>query len=173
MPATLAEQLGYRLPPANAFQRMVWTVTGTRGGAWLFARSAHHLDRGMLRLTGGRSTAAGVIAGLPPVFVTMTGARSGVQRTVPLIGIPSGGDIGLIGTRFGQSGTPAWYFNLKKTPEVQVRFGGVTAPAIAREVEGDAHDAVWEEGCRLYPGYAAYARRITDRAIHIMVLSAR
>lgn len=171
--ATLTDQLDYRLPRANAFQRLVRTFTSSKPGAWAFARSAHHIDRLLLRLSGGRLTAPGVFAGLPPVFVTMTGAKSGLTRTVPLIGIPTGGDIALIGTRFGQPGTPAWYHNLKKTPEVEVQFGNRRVPAIAREVEGPVRDEVWDEGCRVYSGYAAYASRIKDRTIRVMVLTTR
>ena len=138
----------------------------------MFARTAHHLDRALLRLSRGRLSAPGLLAGLPPVMVTMTGARTGRRRTVPLIGVPVEGDIALIGTRFGQVGTPSWYYNMKQNPEVEVAFGGRRASAFAREVEGAERDRVWEEGVRVYAGYAAYARRIQDRQIHVLVLSA-
>jgi len=168
---TLIDQLDYHAAPANGAQRFVWKITGSRPGAWLFARVAQHLDRGLLRLTDGRVTAPGFFAGLPTLFVTMRGARTGATRTVPLVGIPSDGDIALIGTRFGQHGTPAWYFNLVKTPEVELEYKGRHARALAREVDGARKDRIWDDACRVYAGYAAYARRIKDRPIHVMVLS--
>lgn len=169
----LTDAIEYVLPRPTAFHRAVWKATSSSPGAWAFAKTAHHIDRYLLRVSKGKLSAPGVFAGLPPVLVTMTGARSGLRRTVPLIGIPVDGDIALIGTRFGQPGTPAWYFNLKKTPQVEVEFGGRRAAAVAREVEaGPERDAIWARGCEVYAGYAAYARRIRDREIHVMVLSA-
>jgi len=149
----------------------MWKVSSSAPGAWLFAKTLHHVDRVLLRLTKGRVTAPGLLAGVPALVVTMTGARSGRPRVVPLIGVPAGDDIALIGTRFGQPGTPAWYFNLKKNPVVEVEFRGRRARAVAREVDGELRDQVWADAPAVYAGYAVYARRIGDREVHVMVLS--
>lgn len=166
----LIEQLGYRIPEANRLQRLVWTVSSSRPGAWLFARTLHHIDRLVLRLTRGRATAPGVLAGLPVITLATTGARSGQRREVPLVGVPSGDQIAVIGTRFGHRRTPGWYFNLRAHPQAEVGYRGRTVPVIAREAEGDERQAAWARGCELYAGYQAYARRIDHRQIHVMVL---
>ena len=44
-------------------------------------------------------------------------------------------------------------------------------PAVAREAQGDEWQAIWERARQIYGGYDAYARRIKDRQIHIMLLS--
>lgn len=48
----------------------------------------------------------------------MTGVRTGQRRTVPLLGVPAGEDIAVIGTRFGQPRTPGWYHNMRADPKV-------------------------------------------------------
>jgi deazaflavin-dependent oxidoreductase (nitroreductase family) len=168
----LVQALGYEVPEPNAAQRAMWHVSASPPGAWLFARSLHHVDKLLLEASHGRFTVPGVLAGLPVLTVVATGARSGQRRRVPLLGVPAGDDLAVIGTRFGQAGTPAWYYNLRADPDVQVEYRDKTVPATAREVEGDERAAIWTRARQLYAGYEAYARRIRDRPIHVMVLSA-
>jgi deazaflavin-dependent oxidoreductase (nitroreductase family) len=82
-----------------------------------------------------------------------------------------GDDIAIIGTRFGQPGTPGWYYNIRSDPTVEVAYRNKTVTAAAREAESEEREAIWERARQLYGGYEAYARRIRDRQIHIMVLS--
>jgi deazaflavin-dependent oxidoreductase (nitroreductase family) len=174
-PATLVvvgliDQLDYRVPEANRLQRLMWKVSSSRPGAWLFAQTLHHLDRLVLRLSRQRMTVPGVLAGLPIITLTTVGARTGRQRQVPLVGVPSGDQIAVIGTRFGHPRTPGWYFNLRAEPRAEVGYRGRAVPVVAREADGDERAAVWATGCRIYAGYQAYARRIDHRQIHVMVL---
>lgn len=156
----LIDQLGYRVPVANRFQRLVWKVSSSRPGAWLFAKTLHHIDRILLRLSRQRATVPGVLAGLPVITLATTGARTGQRREVPLVGVPSGDEIAVIGTRFGHARTPGWYFNLRAEPRAEVGYRGRTVSV----------EAVWARGCEIYAGYQAYARRIDHRQIHVMVL---
>jgi deazaflavin-dependent oxidoreductase (nitroreductase family) len=166
-------QLGYQVSEANGFHRLVWKVSSSRPGSWAFARSLHHVDRLLLRATRGRVTVPSLLAGLPVITLTTTGARTGKRREVPLVGVPHGDDLAVIGTRFGQANTPGWWFNLRADPHAEVGWRGRTAAVAAREAEGAERDEVWDQGCRLYAGYQAYARRITGREVHVMVLEAR
>lgn len=166
----LIDQLDYRVPEANRFHRLVWKVSSSRPGAWSFAKSLHHVDRLLLRLTRGRATVPGVLAGLPVITLATTGARTGRRREVPLVGVPSGDQIAIIGTRFGQSRTPGWYFNLRADPTAEVGYRGRAVPVVAREAEGAEREAAWDRGCQIYAGYQAYARRLDHRQIHVMVL---
>jgi deazaflavin-dependent oxidoreductase (nitroreductase family) len=88
-----------------------------------------------------------------------------------LLGVPSAGDLAVIGTRFGQKGTPGWYYNLRADRAIQVAYQGKSTAAVAREVQGEEWQAIWERARQIYGGYEAYARRIKDRQIHIMLLS--
>lgn len=167
----LVQELDYEVPQPNAVQRAVWRVTSSKPGAWLFARTSHHIDRFLLKVSGGRWTAARLLAGIPVITLVSTGARSGQRRSTPLLGVPLGDDLAIIGTRFGQHGTPGWYFNLRKQPSAEVVCNSRTVTVLAREAEGSEWQEAWSGARRLYSGYDAYARRITDRKIHIMVLS--
>jgi hypothetical protein len=52
-----------------------------------------------------------------------------------------------------------------------LRYHGTSLAVTAREAAGAEWDEIWDRGCAFYAGYAAYARRIKDRPIHIFVLS--
>ena len=169
----LIDRLDYRVTEANSLQRLVWKVSSSRPGAWLFAKTLHHVDRLVLRLSRERVTVPGLLAGLPVITLATTGARTGRRREIPLVGVPAGDQLdqlAVIGTRFGQPRTPAWYFNLRAEPRAEVGYRGRTVPVVAREAEGDEREAVWARGCEIYAGYQAYARRIDHRQIHVMVL---
>jgi len=150
----------------------MWRITSSRPGAWLFARVSHHIDLFVLKVSGGRWTVARLLAGIPVITLVTTGARTGQRRATPLLGVPMGDDLAIIGTRFGQHGTPGWYFNLRKQPSAEVACNNRTVAVLAREAEGSEWQEAWDGARRLYAGYEAYARRITDRQVHIMVLSA-
>jgi len=60
---------------------------------------------------------------------------------------------------------------LRAKPTLEVAYQGKTVAAVAREVQGDEWSAAWAQARKIYAGYEAYARRIHDRPIHIMVLT--
>ena len=168
----IIRDLGYQVPSPNKAQRAVWKISASRPGSWLFARSLHHVDKAVLAVSRGRVTSAGLLAGIPVLTITTTGARTNVPRTVPLLGVPYGDDIAIIGTRFGQPGTPGWYYNLRANPAAEVTYRDRTVRAVAHEAGDEEREAIWDQARSIYAGYEAYARRITDRKIRIMVLIA-
>jgi deazaflavin-dependent oxidoreductase (nitroreductase family) len=168
----LVQALDYTLPASNAFQRAMWPISSSRPGAWLFARSLPQIDTLVLRISRGRVTLTGVTGGIPVLTITTTGARSGRRRTTPLMGVPFGGDIAIIGAHFGQPGTPGWYYNLRAQPRAEVTYRNRTVPATARQADPDERRAILGQARTIYRGYEAYARHITDREIPIMILTA-
>jgi deazaflavin-dependent oxidoreductase (nitroreductase family) len=145
-------------------------VASTRSGAWFFARTLDHVDLALLRLTRGRVTVPEILAGIPVLTVTTTGARTGQRRSAPLLGVPAGDDIAVIGTSFGQPRTPGWYHNMRADPQVEVTYRDKTVKAVAREADGEESQAIWDRARTIYLGYQAYASRIKTRPIHIMIL---
>jgi deazaflavin-dependent oxidoreductase (nitroreductase family) len=131
------------------------------------------MDRVVLGRSGGRFSVPEILAGIPIVTIITTGARTGQRRETPLLGVPVEGDLAVIGTRFGQPGTPGWYYNLRAQPMVELTYRGKLVPARAREAEGEEWSTIWDRARHIYAGYEAYARRINDRRIHIMVLNER
>jgi deazaflavin-dependent oxidoreductase (nitroreductase family) len=153
----------------NVFERTVRRVIATRPAAWLLARTGHHLDNATLRLSGGRVMASVLVTGLPIIALTTTGARSGRPRTVPLVGIPDGDRLILIASNWGQAKHPAWYYNVRATPQVTITHNGQTRPYVAREVMGEERERCWAKAVALYPGYRGYAAR-AGRGIPVVVV---
>jgi deazaflavin-dependent oxidoreductase (nitroreductase family) len=128
------------------------------------------VDRLLLRLTDGRTTVTALFIGLPPIWLTTTGARSGASRTVPLLAIPIGDDLALLGTSFGQERTPAWVYNIECDPNVVVSYRGVSVPSQARPARDEEVAGIWQLAGSLYPGYLRYEERASHRRIRVFVL---
>lgn len=155
---------------ANPFQKALRRVAASGPGAWLFARVLHRVDRPVYRLTRGRHTFAGLLSGIPVVMLTTTGARSGKPRSVPVLGLPTAEGLAVIASSFGQHRHPGWYHNLRANPEGSVTVDGQPHRFRAVEAEGERRRQIWEEGLRVYPGWAQYERRATNRRIAVFVL---
>jgi deazaflavin-dependent oxidoreductase (nitroreductase family) len=165
-----ATELGYRHHRGNPFQRGVQATASTRPGAWAFAHLLPPLDRVTHRLTKGRTTLPAVLAGLPTLMVTTTGRRSGRARTTPLIAVPVGDDLALLGTNFGQPATPAWVLNLEADPRASVDYEGRRCEVVARPATDGERSRVWAASSGVYGGYQKYRSRVTGRDIRIFVL---
>jgi deazaflavin-dependent oxidoreductase (nitroreductase family) len=166
----IMQEFDYQVGTPNAAQVAMQHIAATAAGAWFFARTLDHIDLALLRFSRGQVTFPGVVAGLPVLTVTTTGARTGQRRSAPLVGVPAGDDIAVIGTSFGQLRTPGWYYNMRADPTVEVTYRDKTVKAIAREADGEEKQAIWDRARTMYAGYEAYARRIKHRQIHIMIL---
>lgn len=167
----LQADLGYRVRPPNLVQTATQRFAATRPGARLFALTAHHVDAWLLRRTRGRTSLAGVTAGIPVVTVTTTGRRSGQPRPLPLLGVPVGDDLALIGTNFGRASLPAWYLNLAADPHAVVDYRDRRVAVVAREATGDEWESVMRAAAAIYRGYDAYRARIAGRPIPVLVLT--
>jgi deazaflavin-dependent oxidoreductase (nitroreductase family) len=139
-------------------------------GSWLFARVLHRIDRPIYRLTGGRHTLASLVSGLPVVMLTTTGARSGQQRTLPVLGLPTADGLAVIASNFGQERHPSWYYNLRANPQGYVTVDGRRSAFRASEARGEVRARIWQEGLNVYPGWSQYERRASHREIAVFVL---
>ena len=166
----IAADLGYEHRRPGVLRRGIQAFGASTPGAWFFSKTLEPMDRACRRLTKGRTSLPQVLAGLPVLFVTTTGRRSGQRRTSPLIAVPSGDTLALLGTNFGQSSTPGWVFNLEAEPSASVRYREAAVDVRARPATDEERAAVWEAADAVYPGYAKYRDRITDRDIRIFVL---
>jgi len=155
---------------ANSVQRFLRRLASGGPGAWVFSRVMHRVDRPVHRLTRGRYTLGSLLSGLPVVMLTTVGARTGRPRTVPVLGLPFGGGLGVIASNFGQHRQPAWYYNLRANPDAQVIVDGVRRRVRAVEADADQRAEIWEEGLRVYPGFSQYERRASHRRISVFVL---
>ena len=161
---------GMRFDEANALQRGIRRLAGTRPMAWLSARVMHHLDGPVLRRSGGRHSVASAITGLPIVSLTTVGARSGQPRTLPIIGVPDGDRLVLVASNYGQQRNPGWYYNLRADPRCSVAFRGVRYEMEAYEAEGEERERLWDLDLSVYPARNHYAKRAAGRRLPVMVL---
>ena len=161
---------GMRFDEANALQRGIRRLAGTRPMAWLSARVMHHLDGPVLRRSGGRHSVASAITGLPIVSLTTVGARSGQPRTLPIIGVPDGDRLVLVASNYGQQRNPGWYYNLRADPRCSVAFRGDRYEMEAYEAEGEERERLWDLDLSVYPARNHYAERAAGRRIPVMVL---
>ena len=170
---SLIEAIRYEMRPVNAAQRVFQRGASTKAGAWTFSKLAHRVDRRLLKFTHGRTAVATLMAGLPIITVTTTGAKTGLPRSLPLLGIPIDGDLALIGTNFGQTNTPGWVYNLEADPTGQVSYRDRVVDVNARRANPEETEAVLAAAARVYPGYDKYRERITGREVKVFVLGAR
>jgi deazaflavin-dependent oxidoreductase (nitroreductase family) len=117
------------------------------------------IDLALLRLTRGRVTLLS-ITGLPNLFLTVPGRRTGQLRTTPLLGIPYEGCFLIAGSNFGLSQTPGWVHNLRRVGRAEIRVGGRTQRVSVREVSGEERDHLYEVMTQTWPNYRRYAQRV-------------
>jgi deazaflavin-dependent oxidoreductase (nitroreductase family) len=159
-----------RYDEANAVQRLFRNAAGTRPTARFFAAVLHHVDRPVMRASHGRASATAALTGLPIVELTTTGAKTGLARTLPIVGVPDGDRLVLVASNYGNPRHPAWYHNLRAHPECTVRFRGQELTMRAYEAEGDERERLWQLDSTVYPTRAAYAQWTDGRRIPVMVL---
>ena len=104
------------------------------------------------------------------VLVTMRGAKSGREMTLPLEFLEIDGAAHIYATRGGGPRHPAWYFNLLANPEVTVEQGTETYRARAQELKGAERDAAWRALVAMKPRFAEYEAK-TDRVFPVFRLN--
>ena len=167
------DELGYVLKPANAAQRLTQRIAASGPGAWLFQRTLYPVDKVLYARTDGRLTVPGLMAGLPVIMLTTTGAKSGEPRSMPLVGIPLGDDLAVIGSNYGQQRTPGWVYNLEADPTATVSYRDRAVEVTARAASDAETDEAFEIAASFYPGYGKYRARASHRTIRVFVLEPR
>jgi len=155
---------------ANPLRKAVRRIAATGPGSWVLARTLHHVDRVVYRATRGRTTLASILSGLPVVMLTTTGAKSGRRIASPLLGMPEGEGIVVVGSNFGQAHHPAWIHNLRADPQAELTTNGSSQRVVAHEVTGAERDRLLALASEIYPGFPHYVRRAAPRQIRVLRL---
>ena len=119
------------------------------------------------RANGGETF--GPFKGRPLLLLTTTGARSGEQRTTPLVYTRDGDDFVIIASMGGAPRHPSWYFNIKEFPLVSVEVGAEKFHANARITEGPERDRLYAQQADTMPAFKEYQAK-TTRQIPVVVL---
>jgi len=122
------------------------------------------------KLTGGRLM--GTFQGLPVVLITMTGAKSGEKRTIPLMYVPYKEGVIIVASQGGAPKSPVWHKNLEADPNIEAQYKSKKMKLRARRVDDAEKAEVWPTCCKHYPAFDDYQKR-TDRNIPVYVCEPR
>ena len=153
--------------PKTRFERLAERFASSRPGGWFFLNVANRIDPTLLRLSRGRLSLA---VGQPVLLLTTRGARSGQPRSTPLLYGRDGDRLVLVASKAGSPQHPAWYRNLKASPEVEVIVRGRSGRYRAHEAEGEERERLWASAVEQYAGYDVYQGRAGTRRIPVVVL---
>jgi|SRR5918997_3954483 deazaflavin-dependent oxidoreductase (nitroreductase family) len=121
------------------------------------------------RANAGR--VGGMFEGASMILIHHIGAKSGIERVVPLVHFPEDDDhTVIVASAGGAPSHPAWFHNLKANPKIDVEVGAETYTVVAEEITGPERAEVWERVTTTAPGFADYQRK-TDRVIPLLRLT--
>ena len=152
---------------AERRRRMQQAFARSRVGTWIALNVTPWIDRRLLRATRGRLSS---FAGTPVGLLAVRGARSGVERRIPLVFTTDGGRIVLVASKGGSPTHPAWYHNCVANPDVQFTAAGRTRRYTARVTTPAERAELWPRVNDVYAGYDVYQLRASDRTIPLVVL---
>jgi deazaflavin-dependent oxidoreductase (nitroreductase family) len=112
---------------------------------------------------------AGALRGRPVVVLTTVGAKTGKLRKTALMRVEHEGVYAVVASLGGSPRNPAWYYNLRANPHVELQDGAVRRDYLAHEATGEEKALWWERAVETWPDYAGYQKR-TKRQIPVFVL---
>jgi deazaflavin-dependent oxidoreductase (nitroreductase family) len=111
----------------------------------------------------------GPFEGAPVLLLTSTGAKSGQQRTTPVVYQKDGDRMVIFASKAGAPENPAWYHNLVANPTATVEVGPDTVEVEAIVAEGDERERLFSRQKELMPQFADYEQK-TTRQIPVVAL---
>lgn len=111
----------------------------------------------------------GQFEGAPMVLLTTTGAKSGQERTIPLVYFPLDGKVIIVASKGGAPTHPDWYHNLVANPTATVEIGTEKYQATAVALEGVDRDETFAKIVAVMPGFGEYQAN-TERTIPVIEL---
>lgn len=120
----------------------------------------------LLRATKGRRFNMGGRV----LLLTTTGAKSGKQRTTPLMYLElEDGSYAVAASAAGASNSPGWFHNVRKHPRVEIEIDGEVKSGTAQVAEGEHRDELYERFKQMDARFAGYEAK-TDRVIPVVTL---
>lgn len=156
---------------ASPLVRRLTPFALSKPATWFYSKVAARIDPYLVRATRGKvDTSFGLF---PLLLLSVKGAKSGIERTVPLVYFTDGDDVVLMASSFGRPKHPAWYFNLKAAEEVKLEARGRSGRYRPRETEGADRDRLYELAKEIYSGYGVYEERAAgaQRSVPVMRLT--
>jgi deazaflavin-dependent oxidoreductase (nitroreductase family) len=111
----------------------------------------------------------GPFEGAPVLLLTSTGAKSGEQRTTPVVYQQDGERMVIFASKAGAPENPAWFHNLRANPTATVEVGPDTVDVEAVVTDGDERARLFSKQKQLMPQFADYEQK-TTRQIPVVAL---
>ena len=106
--------------------------------------------------------------GQSTLLLSVTGRKSGLIRTTPLVYFEDGGNYVVIGSDGAARRDPQWWKNLQDNPQATVRVGRNKFSVRASLADGDDRARLWQIGISILPAWAEYQTR-TERILPLVV----
>lgn len=136
--------------------------------AWPVLNRLMGVHTALYRRTNGRIGHS--FPGLPSMLLLdHKGAKSGIERTSPLLYIADGDDLVIVASKGGFPKHPAWFHNLKANPETTVQVGSDHRRVRARVATAEERARLWPKAVESYASYADYQRK-APREIPMVIL---
>ncbi len=121
----------------------------------------------LYRLTGGRTGSQ--MRGFKVLLLTTTGRKTGKQRTTPLGYFEAEGGYVIIASNGGLPQNPAWYYNIKSIPQVNIQVKDRRLTVNGEVADPATRARLWQQLMREAPAYGDYEKS-TDRVIPLVIL---
>lgn len=147
-------------------RKLLVPISNSRPGYWYLTKIATRIDR---TLTPATKAWVSSVPGFPLLLLRHTGAKSGIERTTPLLYFSRSDDVVLMASNYGREKDPAWLHNVRANPEVSLEFRGRRGRYRVVVPEGVERDELWETAKSYIENYARYEERAENRQIHVVV----
>jgi deazaflavin-dependent oxidoreductase (nitroreductase family) len=113
----------------------------------------------------------GIWAGTTLILIHHVGAKSGIERVLPLgCFTRDDGRFAIVASNGGSPTHPNWYYNLKANSRITVEVGAQTFTVLAEELDDTARAELWPELVAWAPTLGEYQARAT-RQIPVFLLT--
>lgn len=104
------------------------------------------------------------------MILTVTGAKSGKQREIPLVYGADGERFLVIASNGGGDSDPLWYRNLQAHPRARAEVGTEAFEVVASTLTGEERQRAWKAMVAATPRFADYQAR-TARQLPVVALA--
>ena len=104
-------------------------------------------------------------------LIKYRGRKSGKIFITPLCYADIGGEVVVCGSKGGADQHPAWYLNIKDSPEIEFQVATQAFRATWREPAGAEREKVWAFMQDCFPFYTTY-QKSTERVLPLVMMKA-
>ncbi len=134
----------------------------------IFQKSFTKIHVSIFRRTKGKRM--NKFRGMDVLLLTTVGRKSGKIRTTPLLYVNYNGSYLITGSNGGSDKHPAWFYNLKANPQVEIELNGDKLQAHAEIAPKEEKEVLWPLFIKEGKFYESYQSK-TTREIPVIKIS--